>query len=77
MHRYDPDSAILVEDVLRVMFVKGYRTERDLIIMYYPESMTMEDIGKELGISWRGVGRHRKPLAEKVFTEQWSELIRK
>ena len=75
--RHDPDSAWMVEDVLRVMFVMGYRAERELLIMYYPEGLTMEDIGKELGIARQSVGRHRKPQAEKVFTEQWSELIRK
>ena len=75
--RHDAESAWMVEDVLRTMFVKGYRAERELLIMYYPEGLTMEDIGKELGISRRGVGRHRKPAAELVFTEQWSESIQK
>ena len=75
--RNDPDSAWLVEGVMRAMFVKGYRAERELLIMYYPEGMTMEDMGKELEINKSSVYRYRLPAAHRIFTEQWSELIRK
>ena len=74
--RYDDDSAWMVELVLREMFRKGYRTERTMLIRYYPNGMTTDSLCEMIGVSRRTVGRRRK-VAEKVFSEQWADFIRK
>ena len=74
--RFDNDSAEMVEWVLRNMFVAGYRAERSLLQSYYPKGMTIRELGKELGVHHTTVFRHRKPMAERIFSEQWAKLIR-
>jgi hypothetical protein len=73
---YDPDSADKVEDVLRAMF-KPYPKEYRAIQAYYGERMAQSDIAKELGITQQVFSSHRLPMAERIFAEQWAELIRK
>lgn len=73
---YDESAALMVEEVLREMFIP-YQPERRLLQAYYGEGMTQDDIGRELGIARQSVGRHRLPMAQRIFSEQWAELIRR
>ena len=73
---YDIDSALMVEEVMRRMF-KPYPKEYRVLQAYYGESRTQIEIAKEIGISRQSVGKYRLPMAERIFSEQWSELIRK
>ena len=72
---FDEPAALMVEEVLREMFMP-YHPERRVLQAYYAENMTLDEIGKEIGISDRGVGQHRRPMAERIFSEQWALLIR-
>ena len=72
---YSNTAALYVEDVLREMYRKGYRAERQILIWYYAERMSQYEIGKLLGISQRSVGRNRLPPAQDMFTIFWLDMI--
>ena len=73
---YDIDSAMMVEEVMRRMF-RPYRNEYRVLQAYYGEGLTQKEIAKELGIARQSVGRHRLPMAHRIFSEQWALLIRR
>ena len=73
---YDVDSALMVEEVMRRMF-KPYPKEYRVLQAYYGESMTQIEIAKEIGVARTTVTRYRLPMAERIFSEQWAEMIRK
>ena len=66
--RFNSDSAEMVELVLRQMFRRGYRAERQFLRAYYAKGMTQTAIGKCLGISQRSVSVYRRPAAERIVT---------
>ena len=74
--RYDSEAAWLVEDALRIMWKRGYRREREILILYYPEHMAVSEIATGLGVSdrtayrriddaARQLGNHCKELNQK------------
>jgi len=72
---YDTDSALMVEEVLKRMFVP-YRPEWWILLAYYGKGMAQEDIADILGINQSSVSRYRLPAARRIFAEQWAELVR-
>ena len=72
---YDVDSALMVEEVMRRMF-KPYPKEYRVLQAYYGESRTQIEIAKEIGVARTTVTRYRLPMAERIFGEQWAEMIR-
>ena len=72
---YDSDSALMVEEVLRVMRYP-YPQERWLLAEYFGKGVTQKEIADELGIHRTTVTKCRLPMAERIFAEQWASLIR-
>ena len=73
---YDEDSALLVEEVLRIMHTP-YPREWWILCAYYGQGMTQEEIAERLDISQPAVNKYRLPIARRIFAEQWSEMIRR
>ena len=73
---YDTDSALMVEEVMRRMFMP-YPKEYRVLQAYYGESRTQIEIAKEIGVARTTVTRYRLPMAERIFGEQWAEMIRR
>ena len=73
---YDTESALMVEEVLKEMFVP-YQPEWWILLAYYGKGMTQDEIGQRLGIHRTTVTKRRLPMARRIFEEQWSLLIRK
>ena len=69
---YDPESAEMVEDVLRFMF-QQYPFERDMLVTYYLRSGTVEDVAKILGHGKRRMYELLE-LSHKAFAKAWYEL---
>jgi len=74
--QYNSDIFWLVEDALRLMWKRGYRRERELLIWYYPEHMTLDEIGTILGVSGMTASRRRRS-AEYLLGLHCSELNQK
>lgn len=72
---YDTDSALMVEEVMHVMF-RPYPSEYRVIQAYFGEGRPQREIAAELGIHQASVSKYRLPAAERIFAEQWAELIR-
>lgn len=73
---YDEDSALMVEEVLRVMH-KPYQPEWWILVAHYGAGMTHEEIAERLCIARITVTTRRLPMARRIFAEQWAEIIRK
>ena len=71
---YDSDSALMVEEVMRELFRKGYRAERAALITCYGENKSVRIAAPEFGIS-KSTMHRRLQIAEKVFAEQWDCLV--
>jgi len=74
--RYDSVAAWQVEDTLRLMWKRGYRIEREILILYYPKGITQDEIASMLETSQPTVHR-RLSAARKMLFTHWEELIRK
>jgi hypothetical protein len=73
---YDTDAALMVEEVLRVMF-RPYPQEWSILRDYYGRGMPQCEIAERLGINQSSVCKYRLPAARRIFAEQWALLIRK
>ena len=73
---YDEDSALLVEEVLRIMHTP-YPREWWILCAYYGKGMTQDEIADILGINQPSVSKYRLPTARRIFAEQWAEMIRR
>ena len=73
---YDSDSALMVEEVLRVMRYP-YPQERWLLAEYFGKGRPQTEIARELRINQSSVSKYRLPAAERIFAEQWAEMVRK
>jgi hypothetical protein len=73
---YNEAEAMLVEDVLRVMH-KPYNPEWWILLAYYGRGMTQDEIAGKLGIRQQSVSKYRLPMARRIFSEHWAEMIRK
>ena len=73
---YDVDAALLVEDCMARMFIP-YKTEWNMLRDYYALGFTQYEIAKSLGIQQSSVSRYRLPAAQRIFAEQWADMVRK
>jgi hypothetical protein len=76
VHPYDEESALLVEEVLRIMH-PAYQREWWILCAYYGVGMLQEEIADRLGINQPSVSKYRLPMARRIFAEQWAGLIRR
>ena len=74
--RYDSEAAWRVEDALRLMWKRGYRSEREVLIWYFPEKVPVMEIAKILGVSERTAYR-RKDVAINTLGLHCTELNQK
>ena len=72
---YDVDSALMVDEVMRRMFTP-YPREYRMLQAYYGEGRTQIEIAKDMNLP-RTTFQRRKDMAERIFSEQWLEFIRK
>lgn len=71
---YNPDSAMLVEDALREMFVP-YGRERELIIKYYQREGSVRELADELGLP-KSTMYQRLDFAIDVFSEIFLDIAK-
>lgn len=72
---YNEESALLVEDVLRMMH-KHYRKEWIVLVGYYGNGEPQAVVAKRLGVHQSNISRHWLPMAQRIFSEQWGLMIR-
>lgn len=72
---YNPDSAMLVEDALREMFVP-YGRERELIIRYYQRDGNVRDLASSMGIP-KSTLYKRLDFAIDVFSSVFVDIAKR
>lgn len=71
---YDSDSALMVEEVLRLM-CGAYSKERQLICDYYLREIPSRELSRVLGLPKSTMYRHLD-MAMDAFADHWDLLIK-